>query len=172
MALKVGDTTVKKVKVVKDGATTDLKELYVGDILVWKSETVVASAFSSGTAQNWANCNTSKSSSTFTCDVGDVITFTCVQHLQADNAGFTAEYNLGIGGGYTIYKDNVKVETEERDVQFNATQSYKDQTWNVSYTVTSAGAYRVVLYAFVGEKTDLNIYASSYTKITSDIIVS
>lgn len=38
MALKVGNTTIKKVNVVKDGKTTALKKLYVGDVLVWKAE--------------------------------------------------------------------------------------------------------------------------------------
>lgn len=38
MALKVGSTTIKKVKVIKNGETTDLKKMYVGSTLVWTGE--------------------------------------------------------------------------------------------------------------------------------------
>lgn len=152
--------------------SNQIGKVYKGSTLIYTAETVVSSKFGSGTAQNWVTRETSKSSATFTCAVGDVITFNCLQHLQADNAGFTAEYNLGIGGGYRIYKGSTVVKTESRDASFNGTQTYADKTWNVSYTVTGAGTYKVEVYAYVDEKTDLNIYASAYTNITTDIIVS
>lgn len=161
-------TTVKKLTY----RGTACKKHIAKGVQVWTAEVKVASAFGSGVAQNWTTRETSATSSTFTCAVGDVITFTCLQHLEANNAGFNAENNLGIGGGYRIYKGSTVVKTENRDVQFNGTQTYNDKTWTVSYTVTSAGTYKVEVYAFVGEKNDKNIYASAYTNITSDIIVS
>lgn len=161
-------TTVKKLNY----RGTACKKHIAKGVQVWSAEVKVASAFGSGTAQNWTTREKSATSSTFTCAVGDVIKFTCLQHLQADNAGFNAENNISIGGGYRIYKGSTVVNTNGRDVHFNGTQNHKDQTWNVSYTVTSAGTYKVEVFAFVGPKDDKTIYASAYTNITSDIIVS
>lgn len=153
--------------------SNQIGKVYKGSTLIYTAEEKVSDPFGSGTSNNYGGgLNTSKSSATFNCVVGDTINFTCVQHLEANNAGFNAEINIGIGGGYRIYNGSTVVKTENRDVQFNGTQTYNDKTWNVSYPVTSAGTYKVEVYAFTGEKSDNTIYASSYTNITSSIIVS
>lgn len=137
-----------------------------------EQQTQTIKSFTSGTANNWDyGANQKSEAKSFACQKGQVIKFTCTQHVEANNAGFNASNNLGIGGGYRLIKDGTVVSTNERNVPFNGTQNHTDKLWPVSYTVSSAGLYKLELYSFVGSKTDNTIYASSYTK-TNDIVIS